>query len=213
MINARSISEKRMEILVQILFERKWLSAVVADKAKAQFSQLFSRASEEWLQIFTSFDWNKERLDVFYHKAIGSKEEFKEIWSVFQIVFILSHGNACVESGFSVNADMLVENLKEESLIAQRRAYDSVVASGGVLIVNITSGMLTYARQSHSRYQECLKQKREKATNKEKKAKERKRAAEQIKVLEEKRSKIKEIAQQELRDIDKVISELELSRK
>ena len=185
MINARSISEKRMEILVQILFERKWLSAVVADKAKAQFSQLCSRASEEWLQIFTSFDWNKERLDVFYHKAIGSKEEFKEIWSVFQIVFILSHGNARVESGFSVNADVLVENLKEESLIAQRRVYDSVVASGGVLNVNITSGMLTYPRQSHSRYQECLKQKREKATNEEKKAKERKRAAEQIKVLEE----------------------------
>ena len=95
-INAQSISEKRMEILVQILFERKWLSAVVADKAKAQFSQLCSRASEEWLQMFTSFDWNKGCLDVFYHKAIGSKEEFKEIWSVFQIVFVLSHGNAQV---------------------------------------------------------------------------------------------------------------------
>ena len=107
-----------MEILVQILFERKWLSAVVADKAKAQFSQLCSRASEECLQVFTSFDWNKEHLDVFYHKAIGSKEEFKEIWSVFQIVFILFHWNARVESGFSVNADMLVENLKRESLIA-----------------------------------------------------------------------------------------------
>ena len=141
MIIARSISEKRMKILVQILFERKWLSAVVANKAKAQFSQLCCRASEECLQMFTSFDWNKERLDVFYHEAIGSKGEFKEIWTVFQIVFILSHGNAHVESGFSVNADMLVENLKEESL-----SYDSVVASGGVLNVNITSGMLTYAR-------------------------------------------------------------------
>ena len=96
-INARSISEKRMEILAQILFERKWLSAVVANKPKAQFSQLCSQASGEWLQMFTSFDWNKERLDVFYHKAIGSKEEFKEIWSIFQIVFILSHGNARFE--------------------------------------------------------------------------------------------------------------------
>ena len=116
-----------------------------------------SQASEECLQMFTSFDWNKERLDVFYHKAIGSKEEFKGIWSVFQIVFILFHGNARVESGFSVNADMLAENLKEESLIAQHRVYDSVVARAGVLNVNITSGMLTYARQSHSSYQECLK--------------------------------------------------------
>ena len=70
MINARSISEKRVEMLVQILFERKCLPAVVADKAKAQFSQLCSRASEEWLQMLTSLDWNKERLDVFYHKAI-----------------------------------------------------------------------------------------------------------------------------------------------
>ena len=42
MINAQSISEKRMEILVQTLFERKWLCVVVADKAKAQFSQLCS---------------------------------------------------------------------------------------------------------------------------------------------------------------------------
>ena len=51
-----------------------------------------------------------------------------------------------------MNADMLVENLKEESLIAQRRVCDSIVASGGVLNFNFTSGMLTYARQSHSRY-------------------------------------------------------------
>ena len=56
MINTQSICEKRMEILVQILFERKWLFAVVTGKAKAQFSQLCSRASEKWLQMFTSFD-------------------------------------------------------------------------------------------------------------------------------------------------------------
>ena len=94
-----------------------------------------------------------------------------------------------------------------------RRVYDSIVASEGILNVNITSGVLTYARQSHLRYQGCLKQKREKATNEEKNDKERKRAAEQIKVLEEKRSKIKETVQQELRDIDRVISELEVSQK
>ena len=151
-------------------------STQVDDKAKARFSQLCSRSTEEWLQMFTSFDWNKEHLDVFYHKAIGSKEEFKEIWSVFQIVFILSHGNVRVESGVSVNADMLVENLKEESLIAQRRVYDSIVASGGVLNVNITSGMPTYARQSHSHYQECLEQKREKSTNEEKKGQREKKS-------------------------------------
>ena len=64
------------------------------------------------------------------------------------------------------------EELKKEFLIAQCRVYDAIVASGGVLNVNIINGMLTYARQSH--YQECLKQKWEKAANEEKKAKEKK---------------------------------------
>ena len=41
----------------------------------------------------------------------------------------------------------------------------------------------------------------------------RKRAAEQIKELEGKRSKIKETAQKKLRDIDRVISEFEMSQK
>ena len=33
---------------------------------------------------------------------------------------ILSHGNANVERGFSVNSEYLVENMKNETLIAQR---------------------------------------------------------------------------------------------
>ena len=115
MINARSISEKRMEMLAQILFEWKWMSAVVADKAKEQFSQLCSQASEEWLQMFTSFDWNKERLDIFHHKAIGAKEKFKKIWSVFHIVFILMGMHVFLKF-FSVNAEVLVENLKRRIL-------------------------------------------------------------------------------------------------
>ena len=69
---------------------------------------------------------------------------------------------------------MLVENLKEESLIAQCRVCDLIVVRGGVLNINITSGMLIHVRQSDSRYQECLKQKRKKAINKDKKAEQKK---------------------------------------
>ena len=85
---------------------------------------------------------------------------------------------------------MLVENLKEVSLVAQRQVYDAIKAKGGILNVNITSEMLTYAKQSHTRYQGCLKQVEEKIRAKEMHAKERKKAAEQIKVLEAKRSSI-----------------------
>ena len=47
-----------------------------------------------------------------------------------RLILTLSHGNASVESGFSVNADMLVENLQEESLIKQGTLYDLARESG-----------------------------------------------------------------------------------
>ena len=181
-INSRTVAENKMKVLVEILFETNWISAVVADKAKAQFSQLCFKASNEWHESFDNFDWNNDRLDVFYFNRIASREEFQQLWKVLKLVFILSHGNARVESGFSVNRDMLVENLKEVSLVAQRQVYDAIKAKGGILNVNITSEMLTYAKQSHTRYQECLKQAKEKIRAKEMQAKERKRVAEQIKV-------------------------------
>ena len=90
--------------------------------------------------------------------------------------------------------------------MAQQTIYDSVKAVGGIFNRNVTSGMLTYVRQSHLRYQACLKQRRPVASKEEEKPKERKRATEKIKVLEEKRSKINEAAQQEVRVIDRYMS-------
>ena len=196
-----------------MLFDGNWVSSVIADQAKAQFAKLCYKASDEWSELFNDFDWNKDRLDAFYYKTIGTKEEFRELWSVCQMAFILSHGNASVESGFSVNGDMLVENLKETSLIAQRQVYDAIIANGGVLKIEVTSKMLTYAIQSRSRYQECLKRKREQVSDEERKAKARKMAADHIKILGEKRLQLKEKMRNELNDIDRNIVELEMSRK
>ena len=45
---------------------------------------------------------------------------------VLKIVFTLSHGNASVESGFSVNESILVENMSKRSLIGQRLVIDAI---------------------------------------------------------------------------------------
>ena len=166
------------------------------------------KVSNEWHESFDNFDWNNDCLDDLCFNKIASREEFQQLWKVLRLVFILSHGNARVESGFSVNRDMLVENLKEVSLIAQRQVYDAIKAKGGILNVNITNEMLTYAKQStlDTRYQECSKKAKEKIRAKEMQAKERKRVAEQIKVSEAKRSKLKENVHQELKTINREIA-------
>ena len=36
-----------------------------------------------------------------------------KLWEVFRIIFMLLHGQAAVEKGFSVNNKLLVKNLKK----------------------------------------------------------------------------------------------------
>jgi len=70
---------------------------------------------------------------------------------------MLSHGNASVESGFSVNSDILVDNLHEESLVAQQIVYDAIQTAGGILKVEISKTLQQYVRTSRARYDEALK--------------------------------------------------------
>ncbi len=82
------------------------------------------------------------------------------------MLLVLSHGQATVESGFSVNEDMLVENLKEHSLIAQRIVYDSIKQVGGALGVDIDKDMMLKFRSANLAYKHYLDQ--QKKINKEK---------------------------------------------
>ena len=54
---------------------------------------------------------------------------YAKLWDVFQIIFTLSHDQAALERGFSINNKLMVENMKEESLTAIRFVYDTVKSS------------------------------------------------------------------------------------
>lgn len=95
------------------------------------------------------------RLDTLF-KEMCNSDEFSDQWEVAEIVFVLSHGNASVESGFSIKMQILIENIKEDSVIAQRIIYDAVMHVGGVLKVNITPRMRNFFKNSHRRYKEAL---------------------------------------------------------
>ena len=56
-----------------------------------------------------------ERLDVFSMSYLSRHVKLRE---VVKLVMILSHGNTSVESGFSANEEMVVENMSEGSLVA-----------------------------------------------------------------------------------------------
>ena len=61
----------------------------------------------------------------------------------------------CVERGFSINKEIEVENLHEQSVVGQRVVYDHIHSVGGILKVELTNGLLVSAgsaRQSYNAY-------------------------------------------------------------
>ena len=78
---------------------------------------------------FLQFDPANDRLDVFYWKHINDIKSVEKLAEVLKIILTLSHGQAAVERGFSVNSSVLVENLSTISLISQRIVHDHLASN------------------------------------------------------------------------------------
>ena len=110
-----------MTELLRILHEAKLNGVSTSDPADLQFQELCILATGA--PEFKNFDFYKERMDDFYVTVLGEKPKFKELFNVVKLVCIPSHGNATLESDFSINSDVLVENLLEKSVVSQRQVY------------------------------------------------------------------------------------------
>jgi hypothetical protein len=151
---------------------------------------------------------SKTRIDRFWMDMIGGRRGFDNLKFFIRLVCILFHGNADLERGFSVNRECLVDNLKEESLVALRTIYDAVLAQGGIEEVTIDKSLILAARNASSLRREALAQK--KAVN-EKKALDLKRKRESqalIKQLTAKKLQLREEAEREIASIDTTLSSL-----
>ena len=68
------------------------------------------------------------QLGCFYSEMLEAKEEYKDLWRTLQLLLTLSHSQAAVERGFSVNKEVLAPNMQEESLQAIRLIHSSMLA-------------------------------------------------------------------------------------
>ena len=107
-----------------------------------------------------------ERLDMFYLSHLSRHVYLKQ---VVKLVMISSHGNAGVESGFSTNEEMLVENMSEDSLAGLRMVFNGVINKGGISNVDINRKMLKLVNKAHLEYAKQLEKLKGQQTSGEKK--------------------------------------------
>ena len=113
---------------------------------------------------FSGFIPNKDRVDEFLSKAM-CEDGYHKLLEVVKICLVLSHGQATVERGFSINKEVETENLKEQSITAQRLICDYVKSVGGVLKVKITKELLQSASLARQKYDQYLAKEKESKTS------------------------------------------------
>ena len=84
---------------------------------------------------------------------MGQKRSYQSLWEAVADLLVLSHGQASVERGFSVNKQLEVENLQERSFISQR------------LAVSINKPLLLSAAGARQKYSSYLDEQKRKKTS------------------------------------------------
>lgn len=204
--NEISAKEKFNQML-EILSNNNVISIEVAESASTQFNCFFNEKNK-FKDYYEAYKCNTMRLDEFFSKIFVDKAAYKHLYEIIKMIMILSHGNATVESGFSINKQMLVENQMERSLVARRQVYDEILNAGGTLNIDITNKLKSSCKNAHFRYNQFLEEQKRVNEEDTKKREKRRLVMAEINLLEKKRAKINDVASYESKNIDLRINNL-----
>ena len=101
-----------------MLFRKKRLSAKSADDCKQQHSEFLEDVQFKHKENFLMFNYLTNRLDDFLCPFLADEKKYENLWYVRKIVMILSHGQSSIERNFSINKEIVDNNLQEKSLIS-----------------------------------------------------------------------------------------------
>ena len=157
MVRKKEECNTRFTSLVDKLYVGKWISAKDADNAKREYDIFLDAVQHEHKDEFLTFDIKTKQVDRFLASFIHGNSKYKNCWNVCKLILTLSHGQSAVERGFSINKELLVENLEKVPLVSQRMVYDHVMSTENPLTeYYISNDLLKSCRLAHSRYTAAL---------------------------------------------------------
>ncbi|KAK8771091.1 hypothetical protein V5799_025665 [Amblyomma americanum] len=109
------------------LIEANWLSEHQRDAVLAEYTELL----QEEKHTLGSFEKHSKSLDEFFCNLLKFHTSCSNLWGVVKVLLILSHGQATVERGFSINRHIFIENMKE---MARRIVCDAINKAGSILV-------------------------------------------------------------------------------
>ena len=159
-------------------------------------------------QEIAAFSKAEGRLDRLYYLLLNGKEKFTKLWRIINVLLLLSHGQATVERGFSVNRDTTQTNISQKVLISKRIIKDHLEHVGGLANIVVTQELQTAAQQGRKIYGDYLDRKRTEEERRQKCSK-RKLAENDIDGLKLKKQKLEKEIEFLIQDADKTSEKAE----
>ena len=163
MVRHHAESSQLFKTLADHVFALHKIKASVADKSKPQMDEFLKVARFDQKETFKNFDFRKDHLDVFFGDHPSKCHE--ELWEVFKVECMLSHGQSFTERGSSVSKEVIDHNMKEKSITSQRTVYDGIQqhSSNKFSDFPISAEMRKSCSLSHKRYKDNLEKNKKEA--------------------------------------------------
>lgn len=198
------LSQSRIKILLGEFVRCNQISAVHAENIQRDYNRFCS--NENVRTSLKTFQKLKNRLDLTLMSNIKQFSADDTILKqFFERCLVLFHGNADVERGFSINSNCLVENLMEDSLIAQRSIISAVSAIGGVKNLVLDKALISSVRHASQKRKDALESKQKQQTKEDNSARD---DAIRLKMLVEKKKRLLETAKEESHSLSIEIDQL-----
>ena len=149
-------------------------------------------------------------MDTFFFEELNQQKTYESLWCTIQLLLTLSHGQAAVERGFSVNKEVLAPNLKAVSLTALHLIHDTI-SEGQIEISDyiITNELLTSCSHTSNRYRMYLMERQKEDQEPEKKIGKRKALQEELIAAKKRKTELQATAQKLVDSADMKAKEAE----
>ncbi|GBN49456.1 DNA replication complex GINS protein PSF1 [Araneus ventricosus] len=95
--------------ILSYLVDKSLIPSKDGDEILLQFKEFLDKVVKCSFSDFKTLDHKEQRLDTFLYQYFSvDKEKYRKLWDIVKMILILSHGQATVERGFSLNKALKV---------------------------------------------------------------------------------------------------------
>ena len=187
--SASDVTAKFLKILT-ILMNGSWRSAGECGELLSQYKAFLVQMKQYHAVDFRDFTPDSRRLDTFLGNCMHDHIQFAMLWDIFNMLLTISHGQASVERGYSVNKDLLIENLHGKTGVSLLTVYDSIsTLEDHFTKLPLNPAMKRQVKSTRIRYGQYLDDQKKESLN-EQQRKKRKGVQLSIREAERKMSKV-----------------------